>query len=282
MALEFPAIDPVLISIGPFDIRWYALAYLAGFLLGWRYAMALAGRLSGGVKGASVTKAQIDDFLPWAIVGVIIGGRLGYALIYQPGYYLANPLEMAKVWKGGMSFHGGLSGVLVSMMIYAWRHKLSFLRLSDIICCAAPIGLFFGRIANFINGELYGRESDVPWAMVFPTAAMAGEENLPRHPSQLYQALLEGLLLFCALYALTFVKLFRTHAGFLSACFISGYGIARFTAEFFRSPDGHIGLMWGGMSMGQWLCVPMIISGLLLAIYLMIKRKAHIKQSVHG
>ncbi|MCB1555832.1 MAG: prolipoprotein diacylglyceryl transferase, partial [Alphaproteobacteria bacterium] len=176
MALSFPQIDPVALSIGPLDIRWYALAYLVGFLLGWRYALYIAGLTKG-----KIDKAALDDFFPWAIIGVILGGRLGYVLFYQWDLYAAHPLETLKVWHGGMSFHGGALGVIAAMILYAWRRALPLLALTDIICCVVPIGLFFGRIANFINAELYGRVTSAPWGVVFP-----GGGPLPRHPSQLY------------------------------------------------------------------------------------------------
>lgn len=259
MALHYPDIDPVALSIGPLDIRWYALAYLAGFILGWRYALRLAG-LYG--EGARPSKTDIDDFLSWAIIGVILGGRLGYVIFYQTGHYLSAPLEIFKLWEGGMSFHGGALGVILSMVIFARVRKMPFLRLADIVCCTVPIGLFFGRLANFVNGELFGRVSDAPWAMVFP-----GGGDLPRHPSQIYESLLEGLLLFGVLGVLAWKTPLRGRAGFLSGAFLAGYGLSRFAVEFFREPDPQLGYVLGFMTMGQVLCVPMMLAGLFFMFY---------------
>ena len=194
MALEFPMIDPVAIALGPLQIRWYALAYLAGFLLGWRYCL----RLAGWDAEHRPNREDIDDFLTWVIVGVILGGRLGYVLFYNFEYYLSTPLDALKVWHGGMSFHGGALGVIAALFIYPALKKFPPLRLCDIVCAAVPIGLFFGRIANFINAELYGRVTNVPWGIVFPNG---GAE--PRHPSQLYEAALEGAVLFVILFLLS-------------------------------------------------------------------------------
>lgn len=264
MALDFPHIDPVAFSLGPLDIRWYALAYLAGFLLGWRYCLILAGKdPSHRLHGT-----DIDDFLPWAVMGVIVGGRLGYILFYNFGFYAGNPLEILKVWHGGMSFHGGALGVLAVMFLYAKRQGFSFLRLADIVACAAPIGLFFGRIANFVNGELYGRIAELPWAVKFPAGGF-----LPRHPSQLYEALLEGLALFLILALLAHYRALRDdRPGFLLGMFLLGYGAARSIVEMFREPDAQIGLFWNAFSMGQMLSVPMILAG--LAVMIVAARKA--------
>jgi len=257
MVWEFPHIDPVALAIGPFEIRWYALAYLAGFLLGWRYVVYLAGR-----GGAAVTKTDIDDLLPWVILGVILGGRLGYVLFYQFELYLQHPLEILKVWRGGMSFHGGTLGAAAAVAVFSWRRKLPVLQVSDMVCCAAPIGLFFGRIANFINGELFGRPTDVPWGMVFPYGG-----DVARHPSQLYEAALEGLLLFIVLAVLAHRHKLRSRAGLLSGVFLAGYGAARFFVEFYREPDVQIGYIAGFLTMGQVLCVPMIAAGAGLVFY---------------
>lgn len=258
MALEFPNIDPVALEIGPVVIRWYALSYMAGFLLGWQYCMKLA-RLDGGVRPSP---EDMDDFLPWAILGVILGGRLGYVLFYQFGYYLDNPLAALQVWNGGMSFHGGALGVILAMIIYAAVKKISFFRFSDIVVCAVPIGLFFGRVANFVNGELFGRASDVPWAMVFP---MGGDEA--RHPSQLYEAVLEGAVLFLILGTLIRIEAVRSRPGILGGAFLAGYGFFRGLIEFFREPDAHLGLIGEALSMGQILSLPMIIFGLGLCVW---------------
>lgn len=265
MALTFPDIDPVALALGPLEIRWYALAYLAGFLLGWAYALYLARLPDNGKNPGSsaIDKSALDDFMPWAILGVILGGRLGYALFYQPSLYLHDPLEALKLWHGGMSFHGGMLGLLVAMVSYAFAKKLPLLRLTDIVCCAAPIGLFFGRIANFINGELFGRTAEnVPWAMVFPRGG-----DLPRHPSQLYESALEGSLLFIILFILARYTNVRNKPGFLSGLFLTGYGAARMFAEQFREPDIQIGFIAGHYTMGQILCLPMILLGTALLFY---------------
>ena len=250
-ALPFPAIDPVLVSIGPFVIRWYALAYIGGLLLGWRYMRALAAKPPVAAK-----PEDVDDFLLWATLGVILGGRLGYVLFYRPGYYLDNPIEIFAVWQGGMAFHGGILGVTLGGIAFVRRRRLAALPFADRLACAAPIGLFLGRLANFINAELWGRVTDVPWAMVFPRGG-----PLPRHPSQLYQAALEGTLLFLVLYFLQRRDSLRARPGLLAGVFIGGYGIARIAGEMFREPDAHIGLLAFGTTWGQWLSLPMVVIG---------------------
>ncbi|SOD95130.1 phosphatidylglycerol:prolipoprotein diacylglycerol transferase [Caenispirillum bisanense] len=256
-ALPFPAIDPIAIELGPLAIRWYALAYLTGLLGGWWYLRFLARRTPGGPNDV-----QVDDFLVWATLGVVLGGRLGYVLFYKPSYYLANPLDILKVWQGGMAFHGGVLGVLVAIYLFSRLRKLSFLRLGDLVCAVVPIGLFFGRIANFINGELWGRPApDVPWAFVFPHGG-----DVPRHPSQLYEAVLEGLVLFVVLHLLWRVTALRERQGFIAGAFLAGYGISRFIVEFFREPDDFLGTVAAGMTMGQLLSLPMILVGAALMI----------------
>jgi phosphatidylglycerol---prolipoprotein diacylglyceryl transferase len=252
-AIPYPYIDPVLVEIGPFAIRWYALAYLFGLMLGWQYTRWLAKHSLG-----RVAPIDVDDFLIWATAGVILGGRLGYVLFYRPEFYLANPLEIAKVWQGGMSFHGGLLGVIVAGVLFCRSRKLAIRPFADLIFCAAPIGLFLGRLANFINAELVGRPADVPWAMVFPGHAE------PRHPSQLYQAALEGLVLFGLLHILWRVEAIRSRAGVLSGAFLIGYGVFRSFAELFRQPDANLGLLYAGTTMGQLLSLPMIAAGIAL------------------
>jgi phosphatidylglycerol:prolipoprotein diacylglycerol transferase len=254
LALAFPAIDPIAVQIGPLAIRWYALAYIAGILLGWRYAIHLIKRPPSFMK-----REQLDDFLVWTTLGIILGGRLGYVLFYKPGYYLYHPQEILYLWHGGMSFHGGMLGVVLAIVLFAWRRKVDILALGDVVCCATPIGLFFGRIANFINGELWGRVSDVAWAMTFPHAG-----PVPRHPSQLYEAALEGLVLFAVLSMLARRAEIRSQAGRLSGIFLVGYGVARIVAELFREPDAHLGYLLGGVTMGQLLSLPMIAAGLWL------------------
>ena len=253
-ALTFPQIDPVLVQLGPFAIRWYALAYIAGLLSGWRYMLRLNDR-----QAKMATAEVVDDLLVWTIVGVILGGRLGYVLFYNLPYYVDNPMRALAVWQGGMSFHGGLLGVTVAMVWFARRQQLELLRLSDLMSCAVPLGLFFGRIANFINGELYGRVSDLPWAVIFPHAG-----PLPRHPSQLYEAVLEGAVLFTVLAWLAWRRDALQRPGFLTGVYLCGYALARALVELVRQPDAQIGLLPLGTTMGQWLSLPMLLGGLYL------------------
>jgi phosphatidylglycerol:prolipoprotein diacylglycerol transferase len=258
LALPFPAIDPVAVQIGPLAIRWYALAYLVGFVAGWRYCIWLARQ-----DHCRPSAEDFDDFLTWAVIGVILGGRIGYVLFYQFDYYLANPLEILAVWHGGMSFHGGLTGIALAIILFARRRGFPALALGDLIACAGPIGLFFGRIANFINGELYGRAADVPWAVIFPRGG-----GIPRHPSQLYEAALEGLVLFAVMAVLAQRPSVRKRPGLLAGVFFTGYGFARITAEFFREPDPQLGFLLGGhATMGQILSIPMVLLGLGLILY---------------
>jgi len=258
--IPFPNIDPVLIELGPVVIRWYSLAYIAGLVVGWRMMAALAKRPAAGVPAAAGPK-DVDDYLIWVTLGVILGGRLGYVLFYKPAFYAANPAAILQVWQGGMAFHGGLLGVVVATALFVHRRKLSFLAFGDIIACAAPIGLFLGRIANFINGELFGRVADVPWAMVFPRGGPA-----PRHPSQLYEAALEGLVLFIVLHLVWRSENLRARPGLLSGVFLAGYGLARAAVEGFRQPDAHLGFLLGGATMGQLLSAPMILIGVWLIV----------------
>ncbi|MBC7953409.1 MAG: prolipoprotein diacylglyceryl transferase [Rhodospirillaceae bacterium] len=252
LALAYPHIDPIAIELGPFAIRWYAIAYIAGLMLGWRYVKFLASKPPHAMRDIDV-----DDFLVWATLGVVFGGRLGYVLFYKPLYYLNNPGEILMLWHGGMAFHGGALGVIVAIILFSRRRGLNLFAVGDVICCAVPIGLFFGRIANFINGELFGRVApDVPWAMIFP-----GGGPDPRHPSQLYQAGLEGLALFVILFLLWRQRDIRAHRGTLSGVFLMGYGIARIIGEFFRQPDAHLGFLMGGATMGQLLSVPLVAVG---------------------
>ena len=255
-AIPFPMIDPVAVEIGPLAIRWYALAYVLGILLGWRYMVQLAKRAQN-----RVTPAMIDDLILWITLGVILGGRIGYTLFYKPGYFLSHPLEIFALWQGGMSFHGGLVGVCLAIWLYARTHGIDWRAIGDITVCAVPIGLFLGRLANFVNGELYGRPSDVPWAMVFPRPE-AGP--LPRHPSQLYEAFLEGVVLFAILwYAAYHTRAFR-RPGLLGGLFLIGYGTARIIGETFREPDAYLGFLFAGVTMGQLLSVPLILAGIWL------------------
>jgi len=248
-----PEFDPFLINFGGFGIRWYALAYIGGLLAGYWILRREAAR-----PGALMTPAAIDSLLNHVLLGVILGGRLGYVLFYNPGFFLANPVEIIKVWQGGMAFHGGLLGVSVAMWIFARRQNIHVLHVSDRVAMVTPIGLFLGRLSNFINGELQGRVTDLPWAMVF-----AHGDGQPRHPSQLYEAGLEGLVL-------GLVMLFAARRGWLqrrgrlTAVLLLGYGAARFAVEYVREPDAQLGLLLGLGTMGQLLCLPMIAAGLYL------------------
>ena len=264
MSLPFPDIDPVALSLGPLEIRWYALAYLAGFLLGWKYALHLA-KLTPNHRP---NNDDIDNFVSFAVLGVILGGRLGYVLFYQPALYAENPLNAFKVWEGGMAFHGGALGVIIALIAFAKYYKILLLRLTDIICAVVPIGLFFGRISNFINGELFGRVTDVPWAFIFPRGG-----EFPRHPSQLYEAFFEGALLLFILWFL-YTKLdMKNKPGIVTGAFLAGYGLFRFGIEFFREPDFHLGFIVADITMGQILSVPMIALGLSVIGYAVIKNK---------
>jgi phosphatidylglycerol:prolipoprotein diacylglycerol transferase len=259
LALPFPMIDPVLIEFGPLVIRWYALAYIAGIFLGWWLARRVISRplLWGEAKPPTVD--QMDDFLVWAALAIVLGGRLGYVLFYNPAYYAGHPLEAFAIWRGGMSFHGAFAATLVVIAGFARRRGVSVFSLFDIIALVVPIGLFFGRLANFINAELYGRPSDVPWAFVFPGAGPQA-----RHPSQIYEAGMEGVVLMIVLATLAFRFHGLARPGLIAGTFSAGYGIARIIAEFFRMPDAHIGFLYGGLTMGMVLSAPMIILGMAL------------------
>jgi phosphatidylglycerol---prolipoprotein diacylglyceryl transferase len=252
-AIPFPAIDPVAVAIGPFVVRWYALAYIVGLLLGWRYCLVLADR-----PPRLVERRDIDDFLVWATLGVVLGGRIGYVLFYQPGYYLQHPIEALYLWHGGMSFHGGALGVTLAILLFTRARRLPVLAFSDVIAEAIPIGLFFGRIANFINGELFGRETDISWAVVFPNGG-----PVPRHPSQLYEAVCEGLLLFLLL-LLAEHRGARRRTGIVTGLFLIGYAVARMSGELFRQPDAQLGFLVFGTTMGQLLSIPVLIAGFIL------------------
>ncbi len=269
LTIPFPAIDPVIVSLGPLAIRWYSLSYVAGLLIGWWVMMRLADRPPAPGQNPVVSREIIDDFLLWATLGVILGGRLGYVLFYKSAYYLGDPLRILEVWKGGMSFHGGLLGVVIATILFARRRRVPILAVGDLVCLVAPIGLFFGRIANFINGELYGRPSDVPWAMVFPTDPL----QLPRHPSQLYEAALEGIILALILFLLARFAHARGRPGLITGAFLLGYGFFRTLAELFRQPDAHIGFLTGATTMGQWLSVPLAAAGIVL-IWMALNRGA--------
>ena len=256
--MTFPNFDPVLIQFGPIMIRWYALAYITSLVLGWRIVRRLV-RLDPPVA----TAEHVDDFLTWATIGVVLGGRLGYVLFYQPGFYLTHPLEALAVWQGGMSFHGGMLGVTVAMVLFCRLRKLPLLGFSDRVATVVPLGLGLGRIANFINGELWGREApaSLPWAMAFPNA---GPEL--RHPSQLYQALMEGAILLAVTAFLCSRPAIRARFGVITGVFLVGYGIARIIGEHFREPDRFLGFLFEGLTMGQLLSLPMILAGLVLIL----------------
>lgn len=259
MALPFPQIDPVALSIGPVVIRWYALAYMVGFIGGWYATKQFLKKYTSPY----LKPEHFDDLVTWVVIGVILGGRFGYIAFYNAEYYLSHGLDIFKIWQGGMSFHGGLIGVIVAMILFAWKNGIPFFALSDRVAVVTPIGLFFGRIANFINAELYGRvATDVPWAVQFPNA------DLPRHPSQIYEALSEGLILFVILVFLQKRDYIRERIGILSGTFLSGYAIFRFLIEFTREPDAHLGFIgFGVLSMGQILCLPMLLAGLAIILY---------------
>ncbi|WP_419827941.1 prolipoprotein diacylglyceryl transferase [Sphingomonas sp.] len=250
-------LSPVAVQLGPLAIRWYSLAYITGILVGWWYLLKLIAQ-----PGAPMARRHADDFVFYATLGVLLGGRLGYVLFYRPDYYLQHPGEVLRLWEGGMSFHGGAIGVTLAILIFCRRQALSFLRVCDYISVLVPIGLLFGRIANFVNGELWGKATDVPWAIVFP-----GGGDVPRHPSQLYEAALEGIILF-AILSVTFWRsaTARYKPGFITGVFLVCYSLFRFLVEFVREPDEQLVefARETGLHMGQWLCVPMLLLGLYL------------------
>jgi phosphatidylglycerol:prolipoprotein diacylglycerol transferase len=259
--LQFPRFDPVLLHLGPLSIRWYALAYITGLVIGWQYMRRLVRE-----PPVVANLVQTDDFLTWATLGVVLGGRLGYVLFYQPSYYLQHPLEIPAVWTGGMSFHGGMLGVVAALVLFCRRNRIPLLGFADRMAIVTPIGLGLGRIANFINGELWGRPAPdwLPWRMVFPRT----EDGIARHPSQIYEALMEGLILFLIVWGLSRRQAIRARFGTLTGVFLIGYGIARMISELFREPDAFLKdawflpYLWPGASMGQLLSIPMILAGI--------------------
>ena len=267
--MVFPEFDPVMIHLGPLAIRWYALAYIAGILIGWRYAAGLTRKDSlwrGSAPGA--TALQIDDLVVWATFGVILGGRIGYVLFYDFQSMMADPSEIVKVWHGGMSFHGGFLGVCLAIVLFSRANKLNMLRVGDLVATCAPIGLFFGRLANFINGELWGRPTNLPWGMVFCNKhiiAMNGGDCpaglLTRHPSQLYEAALEGLVLFGVLFWASHKAKWLNREGAISGLFLFGYGVSRVALENVRQPDRQMPDFPLGLTMGMMLSIPMILIG---------------------
>ena len=252
--LEFPDVNPIIISFGPLAVSWYSLSYVAGIIIGWQYLVNLSNK-----KYTLLEKNHIDDFVSWMIISVIIGGRLGYVIFYDPVKYFSNPIEILKTYEGGMSFHGGMIGFALASLIYTRKHKIYYFTLVDAVALVAPIGLFLGRVANFINAELYGRVTNVPWAFVFPKS-----DGLPRHPSQLYEAVLEGAVLFLILNFVAIKYDGLKKRGVISGLFLIFYAIFRLIVENFREPDAHIGFYADFITRGQLLCVPMLVIGFLL------------------
>jgi phosphatidylglycerol:prolipoprotein diacylglycerol transferase len=256
-ALPFPDIDPVILSIGPLAIHWYGVGYVVGILFAWWYAKRLV-TTPHLWSGLPMKPEDIDDFLVWAAVGVVLGGRLGYVLFYDLARYLANPLDVLAVWQGGMSFHGGLIGTTLAMILFARSRGIGVWSMFDVIAAGAPVGLGLVRVANFINSELWGRPTDLPWAVEFPNGG-----PLPRHPSQLYEAALEGIVLFLVLRVLSHSRLKLRQPGFVAGAFVAGYGLCRIVVEFFREPDPQLGHLWGGwLTMGMVLSLPMVLAGI--------------------
>jgi phosphatidylglycerol:prolipoprotein diacylglycerol transferase len=263
LLITVPVFDPVAIAIGPIVIRWYALAYIGGIVLGWIYARAMLKNEKVWGGRAPISLVQLDDFILWVTIGIILGGRTGYVLFYNFVFFIQHPAEILELWKGGMSFHGGFMGCVVAVIWFCRRNNLPILSLGDITTAVGPIGLFLGRIANFINSELWGRPADpsLPWAMIFPNGG-----PLPRHPSQLYEAGMEGILLFTVLaIMIRFGALKRP--GLILGSFIALYGLARITGECFREPDPQLGFLWGRLTMGMLLSVPMVIAGVIIIVW---------------
>jgi len=274
--IPFPDFDPVLVTIGPFAIRWYALAYIFGILFGWVYARAIIGDERNWGGPAPLNVEDFDDFVLWVTLGIILGGRTGYVLFYNLQHFIEHPLEIFQVWNGGMSFHGGFLGCVIAVIGFATIRKLPVLSLGDITCAVAPIGLLLGRVANFVNGELWGRYADVPWAVIFPRA-----DAIPRHPSQLYEAGLEGLVLLAVLGTMVRVGALRK-PGLILGAFAAGYAIARSFCEFFREPDPQLGFLWGGMTMGMLLNVPLFIAGVLLIAFALRRQAPSLPSAAGG
>jgi phosphatidylglycerol---prolipoprotein diacylglyceryl transferase len=273
LVLPFPSFDPIAVSLGPFGVRWYALAYIVGIVLGWVYARHILRKEKYWGGPAPISVVQFDDYVLWVTLGIILGGRVGYVLFYNLNWFIAHPLEMFQLWQGGMSFHGGFLGCVAAVLLFGWRNKVPVLSLGDVTCAVGPIGLLLGRLANFINGELWGRPTDVPWAFVFPTGG-----PLPRHPSQLYEGALEGLLLFVVL-TLMIRRGALQRPGLIIGTFAIVYGLARIFSEFFREPDPQLGFLWGGLTMGMLLSLPMIAAG--IAFVLWAVRRSRTSEAVH-
>ncbi len=262
LLIAFPMFDPVAIAIGPLAIRWYALAYIVGIVLGWLYARALLKNARLWDGPVPMTLVQIDDFILWVTVGIILGGRTGYVLFYNFAFFVQHPAEILELWKGGMSFHGGFMGCVAAVIWFARVNKVSILSLGDLTTAVAPIGMCLVRLANFINSELWGRPADpsLPWAMIFPNGG-----PLPRHPSQLYEAGLEGVLLFAVLAVMVRLGALK-RPGLILGSFIAIYGLARIAGEHFREPDPQLGFLWGGLTMGMLLSAPMVIAGAIMIV----------------
>ena len=273
LALPFPMFDPIAVSIGPFAVRWYALAYIVGIVLGWLYARKILRTEKFWGGPAPISIVQFDDYVLWVTLGIILGGRTGYVLFYNLGHFIQHPLEMFQLWNGGMSFHGGFLGCVLAVLLFGWRNKVPVLSLGDVTCAVGTIGLLLGRLANFINSELWGRVTDVPWAFVFPNGG-----PLPRHPSQLYEGALEGILLFAVL-TLMIRRGALQRPGLIIGTFAIVYGLARIFSEFFREPDPQLGFLWGGLTMGMLLSLPMIAAGLAFVLWAL--RRPRTSEAVH-
>lgn len=253
MIIELPIFNPVAFSLGPIDIRWYSLAYIAGILF------VMFWLKKENAKDNFLSKKAYDDFVMWAVLSILLGGRLGYVLFYNFSYFISHPLEIFAFWHGGMSFHGGLLGCIIGSYLFCKKYQVNFLRFSDVMCASAPIALMFGRLANFVNLELYGRLTNSNFGVIFPNAYPA----LPRHPSQLYEAFFEGLILFFIIF---FLKNLKKHDGFASGIFLIGYGSFRILIENFRQPDSHIGFLFANVTTGQLLSLPLIFCGIILVL----------------
>ncbi len=267
--IPFPDLDPVLVTIGPFAIRWYALAYIFGILLGWAYARAMIGNERNWGGPAPMRVEDLDDFILWVTLGIILGGRTGYVLFYNLPYFIEHPLEIFQLWNGGMSLHGGFLGCVVAVIGFAAMRKIPVLSLGDLTCAVAPIGILLVRLANFVNGELWGRSTDVPWAMIFPRGG-----PIPRHPSQLYEAGLEGFVLLIVLSLMVRAGALR-RPGLILGAFAALYAVMRSFCEFFREPDPQLGFLWGSMTMGMLLSVPLFIAGVLLIAFALRRQPAY-------
>ena len=255
--------DPVLIDLGVFQIRWYSIAYIAGIILGWIYATQIIKKMAKNHDFTKINQKDFDDLIIYLVIGIILGGRLGYIIFYNLEYYSNNFLEIFKLWEGGMSFHGGLLGVIITTIIFSRIKKINFFYFSDIICCVAPIGIFLGRVANFINGELFGKISTLPWSVIFPNAG-----NISRHPSQIYEAILEGIILFILINLLAVKKKLLLKAGYVSGLFLIFYSIARIICENFREPDIHLGYFFNYFSMGVLLSFITFFAGCFIIFFI--------------